>query len=170
MDLQDKQAWCDLGELEEGNFLERQDFHLVHVLPNVTKDVDKYAHDMRISFPADLKTIRSSWRKSQELFGIQPKYAISINKKDVDRYNDLYPNMIIILDIEIEYINENDGGLSVYKTVRWVDMTRINRLIKSGFAKEHQYKERTEDTQGNAKSSYVFDCRWFPVLKENDGR
>ena len=48
MDLQDKQSWCELGELEEGNFLKSQDFHLVNVLPNVAKANDKFTHDIPV--------------------------------------------------------------------------------------------------------------------------
>lgn len=156
MDLQDKQSWCELGELEEGNFLKSQDFHLVNVLPNVAKANDKFTHDMRISFPSDLKTIRTKWRLSQEMFDIDPKYAISLNKKDIVRYQQLYPNIIIVFDIEI----------TDYKEVHWSDLTRITRLITRGLAKEHTYKQRVDDSSGNAKSSYIFDCRWFPILRK----
>jgi len=153
--LQDKEFWCETGEFDEDNFLERNDFHLVNILPNEAKSNDKFTYDMRISFPSDLKTVRTAWRFSQEMFGINPKYAVSLNRKDVERYNELYPNIIIVMDIK----------LPDYERVHWTDLTRVNRLIKHELAKEHIYKERIDDTQGNAKSSYVFDCRWLPILR-----
>ena len=156
IDTEDKDTWCDLGEDEERNFLKAQDFHLVNFMPNPEKDNDKYTQDLRVSFPSDLKTVRTAWRRSQEMFGLDPSYAISLNRKDVERYNRLYPNIIIVFDIDM------DG----YKAVHWADLTRINRLIKSNFAKEHIYKNRVDDDQGNAKSSFVFDCRWFPIMRK----
>ncbi len=140
--------------MDECNFIRNQGFDRVVVLPNVEKARDKYTHDMRISFPSDLKTVRSSWIHSQRMFGLDPKYAISLNRKDVVRYNDLYPNIIIVFDIE----------MTEYKNIHWADLNRINTLIRKGMAKEHSYKDRVDDNKGNAKSSYVFDCRWFPVL------
>ncbi len=157
-DLQDKEAWCAAGEVDEGNFIRNQGFDRVVVLPNVEKARDKYTHDMRISFPSDLKTVRSSWIHSQRMFGLDPKYAISLNRKDVERYNKLYPNIVIVFDIE----------MSEYNGVHWADLHRINTLIRKGMAKEHSYKDRVDDNKGNAKSSYVFDCRWFPVLHKSD--
>lgn len=158
LDLQDKDFWCEAAELDEDNFIKIDDFHLIDLLPNRDKSTDKFTYDIRLSFPADLKTIRSAWIFSQRMFGISPRYAVSLNRKDVERYNELYPNIIIVMDIEFPD----------YKRVHWTDLTRVNRLISRKIAKEHHYKERTDDVQGNAKSSYVFDCRWFPVLEKRE--
>ena len=114
---------------------------------------------MRISFP-----IRPENRCGLHGFILRkclvltPKYAISLNRKDVERYNKLYPNIVIVFDIE----------MSGYSGVHWADLHRINTLIRKGMAKEHSYKDRVDDNKGNAKSSYVFDCRWFPVLHKSD--
>ena len=101
-DLQDKQAWCIAGEESEDAFIRNQGFDQVTVLPNPAKNSDKFTHDMQMLFPADLKTIRSAWRLSKSMFGLDPKYAISLNRKDVIRYNKLYPNIIIVFDIDME--------------------------------------------------------------------
>ena len=85
------------------------------------------------------------------MFGIPHPYAISINEKDLTRYINLYPNIILILDIQFERV----------QAVKWVDVKRLARLAEKGIAKRHAYKNRVEDKKGNAKVSYVYDMRWF---------
>ena len=125
MDNEDKQSWCELGLQLEYEFLERG----YPVSLNKQKDKDKFTHDFMIHLPCDLKSIRTKWEKSQELFGIPSDYAISINQKDLQRYNDLYPNLIMILDVE-------------WSGVYLAPVSYAIRLIKNGSAKRHEYKNR----------------------------
>jgi hypothetical protein len=48
---------------------------------------------------ADLKTIRTRF-KTADRYGLDSKTALTIYKKDVDRYSEKYPNIIGILDID----------------------------------------------------------------------
>jgi len=145
---EDKQSWCDLGLQLEYEFLERG----FPVSLNKQKDHDKFTHDFMIHLPCDLKSIRTKWQKSQELFGIQSDYAISINQKDLQRYNHLYPNLIIILDV-------------AWSGVYLAPVSHAIRLIKNGSAKRHEYKNRKNDQRGNAKISWIFDIRHFEAIK-----
>jgi len=104
--------------------------------------------------PMDLKSIREPWRKSQQLFGIPSDYAISINLKDLRRYAELYPNIIIILDVE-------------WSGIYMMTVARAKTLITNGKAVKHEYKNRKDDTKGNAKVSYVFDLRDLDKLRES---
>jgi len=148
---EDKQAWCQLGQTQEIDFVANRRFRGTAVKINPKKKADKYSHDFRLNVGADLKTITTEWKHSEKMFGIPYPYAISINEKDLCRYMDLYPNILLVLDIQFEKI----------KTVKWVDVKRLANLARKGIAKRHEYKNRVDDKQGNAKASYVYDMRWF---------
>ena len=145
MDNEDKNAWCEAGLLAEGDFLASASIRGWGLSWNPAKSSDKYSHDFLGICPVDLKTAQTPWIKSMEKFGIHPDRAISINEKDFKRYSRLYPNIIILID------------------VRWsgrmytLTLPRARRLIKAGKAKRHEYQQRKNDTQGNAKVSYIFD-------------
>jgi hypothetical protein len=149
MNNEDKTAWCEYGLKLEHQFLARG----YPVTLNDKKETDKYCHDFFIHLPCDLKSIKTRWEKSEELFGIPSDYAVSINQKDLQRYNDLYPNLVMILDVE-------------WSGVYLVPVSYAIKLIKNGYAKKHEYKNRKNDMQGNAKISWIFDIREFEVIKE----
>ncbi len=155
MDNQDKLAWCKLGAEKEQEFLIKHDFKDVFFRINPKKESNKYANDFRIEMPCDLKTITTPWRKAKKLFGIPSAYAISVNTKDIHRYQRLYPNIIIVLDVQFEE----------YRATHFTDLHKINELITSDQAHFHEYNKRKNDKQGNAKSSWIFDVRHFPVLQ-----
>ena len=94
MENEDKQAWCELGQTQEIDFVANRRFRGTAVKINPKKKVDKYSHDFRLNVGADLKTITTEWKHSERMFGIPHPYAISINEKDLCRYMDLYPNIL----------------------------------------------------------------------------
>ena len=150
---QDKHAYCKLGERMERQFLTKSfDCGLSFVM-NPSKHENKYTHDFFAMFPCDLKTQSTKFRTANR-YNINSDYAITINKKDIDRYNKLYPHIILIIDVQFPE----------YKSTHYAPLFMLNRLIKKGSAKLHVYQERVNDTQGNAKESYVFDSRWFPAI------
>jgi len=155
---EDKDSWCSLGEEQEHLFLRQNTFDGVEFNLNSDKEHDKFTHDFTMTVPCDLKTIRTSWRTAEEKFGIPNRYAISINRKDVERYQSLYPNIFLILDVKT----------NLYSGYHLTDLERLILHIRTGVAKEHFYKDRVDDTNGNAKSSYVFDIRWFPELEQKN--
>lgn len=155
-DYNDKQAWCEDGRRLEDKFVEERRFNDVEVRMNPAKEQDIFTYDMRIDMPCDLKTLTTPWIYSERMFGIPPTYAISINRKDLRRYYSLYPNIIIILDVQ--YPN--------YRATHWTDLNRLERMVRSGKVQLHKYQTRVDDTQGNAKDSYIFDVRWFPKLAQ----
>jgi hypothetical protein len=46
-------------------------------------------------------------------------------------------------------------------------VARAKTLITNGKAVKHEYKNRKDDTKGNAKISYVFDLRDLDKLRES---
>ena len=133
---QDKDWWCKHGEGLEYEFLERS-FDRVKVERNPDKDGNPFTYDMVMRGPCDLKTITTPWRKSQEFWGIDPRNAVSINRKDLRRYARLYPGL-------------------------WM----MQRLLREGKLHLHEYLARMGRSDGNAKESYVFDVTLLPELRE----
>jgi hypothetical protein len=154
IDNEDKKSWCQAGELAEKDFVATNKLVGWGLAVNPNKHDDIYTHDLVGMVPMDLKSIREPWRKSQQLFGIPSDYAISINLKDLRRYAELYPNIIIILDVE-------------WSGIYMMTVARAKTLITNGKAVKHEYKNRKDDTKGNAKVSYVFDLRDLDRLREN---
>ena len=150
MDNQDKQSWCYAGEGAEYSFLSKMLTGRLSVMANPEKSSNKFTHDFYLVMPCDLKTIRTRFRTADR-YGIDPFSAITLNKKDVDRYSELYPHIVIIFDVDY----------GDYKRLCYAPLRQIKKAISSGHAKLHTYKERINDTQGNAKESYVIDSRWF---------
>ena len=152
IDTENKDAWCEYGANLETQFITRK-FNDVEVKINGLKSSDKYTYDLRIELPADLKSIKTKWIFSQDMFGIPPERAISINEKDFIRYAKHYPNILIILDVEW------DGVYSI-------TVVRARHLIREGKAKKHVYEKRKDDIKGNAKCSYIFDLNDLDKLQD----
>lgn len=153
IDNEDKQKWCTIGEELEKDFVKNNSFYGCAVLLNKEKETNKFANDLTLVLRADLKTITTPFFTANR-YGIDSEYAITINKKDIERYKKLYPNIFLILDVK-------------YKSFTGVKICSIKtlcKLVDEGKAKEHFYINRVNDTKGNAKSSYIFDLRWFDDL------
>jgi len=144
MDNEDKQAWCSYGEKQEIKFIEGRQVSGWNLRLNPEKKSNKYVHDLTAICPVDLKTMKTPFRTSWK-YGIPPSRAVTINKKDFVRYAKLYPNIIILCDVQ--YMNR----------MFIVTVDRARKLIKAEKARLHTYKNRKFDDKGNALDSYVFD-------------
>ena len=151
---EDKASWCQQGLNWEHDFVANKNFRDISIEMNNDKESNPYTYDMKGLFPCDLKTIHTPWKYAPRMFGIPSDFAISINHKDLSRYRELYPNIILILDVQ--YPN--------YKNTHWANLHLLRQLILNNKAFLHEYKNRINDTNGNAKNSYVFDIRDIPVL------
>lgn len=164
IDTEDKQAWCRAGEELERQFVETRlpCFDLGGGI-NPAKDTDKYTHDLNLVLPSDLKSVRTPLFKAQELYGIDPQFAVTFNVKDQKRYSSLYPNIVVVFDVNWQ-TTEMVFGTTTYKVEpmhrTWAGFLRdiANAIELSGW-KKIQYSRRTDDSAGNAKESWVFDVR-----------
>ena len=150
---EDKLAWCEHGDNLEKEFVIKSFDSGISLLRNPAKHENKYTHDLFAVFPSDLKSIKTQFNTADR-YGIPRDYAITINEKDIKRYQEKYPNIVLLLDIEYPS----------YKGVRFASINRITKLIGMDKAKKHDYIHRVDDKNGNAKSSYVFDLRWFDEI------
>jgi hypothetical protein len=156
IDTENKQFWCIEGVKLESDFINQQPIDGWKVVENPEKAENEFAHDFTVVVKADLKSMQTPWKYAQSMFGIPSHAAISINGKDFMRYSRLYPNILIICDVRYEL--ESDG-------VYIMTLPRARALLKEGKAVRHDYKNRVDDTEGNAKFSYVFDVRCLDKLE-----
>ena len=145
MQNEDKSFWCKAGLEAEKDFVASNKIKGWGVSFNPSKQDSPYAHDYIGVCPMDIKTIHTKWIKSWQLFGIPPDRAISINKKDFQRYAKLYPNILILCHVTWQ------------QSIYLLSIDRARKLIAQGRAKLHTYKNRVDDVKGNAKDSYIFD-------------
>lgn len=155
LDNEDKLSWCALGEEQEVEFINAHIFKDTVLSMNPEKALDKYTFDMRINMPCDLKTIRTPWIYAQDKFSIDPNHAVSINQKDLRRYAQLYPNIVIVFDV----------SFTAYQAIHFGTISHFRKMLKDGDMHKHEYQHRKNDMRGNAKISYVFDITKLPILR-----
>lgn len=161
-DLQAKKVWCKDGEKIEEAFVNRYGSD-IQVQINPEKATNPFAPDLlyKSSYLADLKTQNTPFFKAQQLYGIDPSYAVVFNRKDAARYFKHYPNIIVYFWVEWHSVRFVMGSFSTeveYINGVWrIDFKDLLELIK--VAPEHSYQQRRYDQKGNAKSSFVLDIR-----------
>ena len=155
-DNENKLEWCAYGEQLELDFINNHTFKDTVLCMNPEKDSNKFTFDMRINFPCDLKSRNTPWRLSQELFGISPTYAVTIDQKDLQRYMKLYPNICIVFDIDYPD----------YKAIHFGFIFDFLKMLEEKTLHKHQNISRINDTKGNAKFCYIFDIRNLPILQK----
>lgn len=155
-----KKEWCQYGLNKEHEFLKKYEFLLgdnglaLHITANADKATNKYAHDFVLNGiqPCDLKFQGTPFRTS-ERYGIHPDYAITINAYDLERYTQLYPNIVVIF-----WINY------------WFEEIRYGTLadIKALCTDRNLHTYARDIGHDNARESHVLDfldlnkaTRWF---------
>lgn len=121
------------------------------------------------AFPSDLKTVRTPLFKANDLYGIDPQFAVTFNEKDGRRYAELYPNIIVIFDVMWETTEMIIGGLQynvkpMHRTYVGF-LSSIRQAIKMDGSQKIEYARRKDDESGNAKTSFVFDVRRLQEIK-----
>lgn len=152
-----KAAWCRLGEIAEAAFLGPAFASGCSVFANPAKAENKFSHDAFFVCPADLKTIRTRFDAAERLYGIPARSAVTINTKDVNRYAERWPHIVLILDVDY----------GDYRRVCVAPLRDIQRAIRHGKARLHLYQTRSADGSGNAIGSWVLDAEWFAELNRS---
>ena len=84
---QDRFAYYKLGERYENKFVDICKAHNIDAGINPEKETNPYAPDLIMNGKvSDLKTQTLPFFKSKEKFNIPPEDAITLNRKDVERY------------------------------------------------------------------------------------
>ena len=172
MDTEDKIAWCNHGAVKEIDFANSRLFDIGlagHI--NLAKKNDPYTHDLFVQFPVDLKSVTTPLFKAQELYGLDPQYTVTFNHKDALRYKEKYPNILVLFDINWETLDKEIGNHVYHVGPMHITvagfLSDISRAVKQSGMHKIEYKNRVDDTVGNAKISWVFDVRLLHPLRSN---
>jgi len=113
IDTEDRMAWYAQAHIHEQQFVDTRlpALGMVGII-NPAKATDVFAHDLMLTMQADLKSVRTPLFKARELFGIDPQYAVTFNVKDWNRYTDLYPNIVVVFDVDWKDTSKVIGGIT----------------------------------------------------------
>lgn len=161
---EDKEAWCRAAECEEREFVAQRLIELgIEGQINPQKAVDKFTHDLVLTVRSELKTRKTPFFMAKTIFGLDPQYAVTLNYKDERRYAELYPDIIVMFDVKWEELSKTIGGTTyevqpMHETYAGF-LGDIRRAIEADGGQRHRYRNRVDDTNGNAKTSWIFDVR-----------
>lgn len=165
---EDKSWWCHHGVRLEKAFVELANEHLMlQAMENPEKTENPYAPDLIVDgILSDLKVQNTPFFVSKR-YGLDPRRAVTFNRKDYERYKKLYPHINIYFWVDWTQTESKFGRVDYLAGIYRLPFAKIAELIERG-APEHDYLHRRNDTQGNAKSSFLLDLRQFEVLLEKE--
>jgi len=161
-DIQDKMSWCRRGETLEDEFLRVYGDRLKLKLNPAKKEKPTvpdfiYIPGNRI---ADLKTVNTPFFSARR-YGVDPQYAVTFNKKDLEYYRRCYSDILLYFSIDWIATKLVIKGCKIYTVEPMVGVWGIRFCnIQKLCCPEnlHEYKLRIGD-KVNATHSYVLDLR-----------
>jgi len=169
-DTEDKGWWCHHGLKLERSFVALCNTHLnLPAWENPEKRDNPYAPDLIVAgHVADLKVQNTPFFVSSR-YDMDPRRTVTFNRKDYERYSELYPDIDIYFWVDWTQTESKYGRVDYLAGIYSLPFVTLAGLIESG-APEHHYIHRRDDTQGNAKSSFLLSLDAFAVLLEKDRR
>ncbi|MDQ7733842.1 hypothetical protein QT231_14105 [Halomonas sp. SpR1] len=172
-DLQKKQEWCKDGERLETRFLTLYGEKLgLRLNEEKSRDptVPDFIHTESGKY-VDLKSQTTPFFQSRK-YGVDPQYAVTLNKIDVDRYYQLYPGIIVLYHVNWIAVKmvSGYGKTTEVREMEGIWAATINKIKQMCNPENlHAYLQRTNDQQGNARDSYVLDLRHgdFKVIEDD---
>lgn len=159
---QDKQLWYVWGEKVEVDFVRLYGTPLgLKINPN--KSTDRRVPDLMYTTSkalADLKAQNTPFFQSLERYGTDPQYTVVFNVKDKLNYEKRHPTVDVyfwVCWLAVRF-KDNRGWLKHVKPMYGVwKIPFQSLLIILKHAPTHDYLERRDDIEGNAKASYVLE-------------
>jgi len=179
-DTEDKNWWLKWGEEKESAF--KHFCKEIGIFNNLSFNPDR-ANGKNRGAPEfiyqeqflDVKVQNQPFFESIKMFKIPPRYAVTLNWRDVRDVKEKYPNCLIIYWVNwipLKYIKTMPRKTMPPKEVEnisieplngiWqINPTRLFQLEQKAImdGNLHWYARRYGDKKGNAKSSYVIDIR-----------
>lgn len=160
---EDKLAWCAEGQREEQDFVNTVVPHLHRdIIINPEKKTNPYAIDLVDRGQRRYADLKKQTTPFFTAAGKDPRYdprfTVTFNRKDYERYRELYPGCDIYYWVAWQQLKWKDISvepLSGVWVARFADMAA---LIERGQVPLHKYQHRVTDDV-NAKDSYLFDLR-----------
>ena len=163
-DTEDRGWWYLHGEALENKFVNLcQSKFKLNAQINPEKQHNRYAPDLLVDGKiADLKTQNTPFFSASR-YKIEPRYAVTFNRKDYERYKKLYPQIVIYFWLDWTQTVSKWGSVEYYGGFFYLPFSDLAALIEAGAA-EHHYIHRKHPDDMNAKSSFVLDIRKFKAL------
>jgi hypothetical protein len=164
-DTEDRAWWWKHGETLESAFVEfGQDWLDLDVKINPGKATTPTVPDLLVNGQiADLKTQETPFFTSHVFAGLDPRYTVTLNLKDVRYYRESYPDIVLYFWVNWRQRQWRDRTVEYLGGVYRVPLTMILTLIAAG-ATTHYYARRKTLEERNATESYLFDVRSFERL------
>jgi hypothetical protein len=157
---ENKLDWCKSGASQEELFV----FLFGHTFGlkiNPDKKNDPYTVDLihkKRGELCELKTRRTPFFMSQKLYGVPVQYAVTINRNDIERYTERHPSLPLYFWVWWDTCLSGYG--STVKRMHGLWGIRLEQLVELCTPDRlHCYERRKNDTQGNAKDSYVVSVK-----------
>lgn len=173
--LEDKLAWCTLGQNYEEEFVDKIAPLLgLNIKINPEKAYNKYANDL-IFCKSTGETFKAELKRQNSIYTAPPgsnldsNYLFTFNQKDYLRYKSFYPELILFFWVNrVDQLSKTIFGqyhLTEPIVGVWAaSFKQVARQIESGQLYTQTYAARVNDTGTNAKISYVLDLRRFKCL------
>ena len=184
-DTEDKDWWLAFGESKERAFLEfckKKDL-LQGIAPNPEREEKGRKGAPEFIYQGchlDLKVQRQPFFESQKRFGIPPRYAVTLNWRDVNDVRVKYPECLVVYWVSwaaVQYVKKQERKTMPPRTIVEIAIDPLHGVwqmepslmfqleddaIKKG--NHHWYTRRFGDKKGNAPSSYVIDIRQLELV------
>jgi hypothetical protein len=158
---EDRSWWYQHGEKLEESFVNVcKDNLKLDICINPEKEKNKTAPDLLHKGKiADLKTQNTPFFMSSK-YNVEPRFAVTFNRKDYHRYEKLYPSIEIFFWIDWKQLEYKTRKVEYVGGIFSLPFSDIKSMIENG-APEHHYMFRQNEGNRNAKSSFLFDIRKF---------
>lgn len=164
MDTEKKSWWLSYGESLEQAFVGICTQKLnINAEINPAKSEDPTAPDLLFEGRiADLKVQNTPFFSAQT-YGMDPRFTVTFNRKDYERYLNNYPDIGVIFWVNWTQLSWKNYSVEPFNQVYAASIQKIRSFVESGAA-EHSYIHRQNDELGNAKSSFLFDVRKMKLV------
>lgn len=163
-DTEDRAYWFALGCQQEEAFVSQTAPLLgLRMRINPAKASDRYAIDLLWEVTpgaevlTDLKTQNTPFFSAGR-YGKDPGRTVTFNLKDLRRYEQLYPAAQVFFHVRWTQLSKVLGGREYCVPPLhgvWRASVPEIRAIVDREAVQHAYQRRAQDTQGNARDSYL---------------
>jgi hypothetical protein len=161
---EDRHWWYKHGENLEKSFSEFCIEKLsLNIVINPEKITNPTVPDLLFENKlADLKTQNVPFFMSTK-YGMDPRFTVTFNRKDYNRYSKLYPDIDIFFWVNWTQTSWKDKSVEFLYGIYKINFQDLKKIIDDG-SPEHYYKHRMNDGNLNAKSSFLLDIRKFELI------
>lgn len=152
---EDKSWWVQHGLKLEREFIVKCNQLGIDAKMHPNKENNKYHADLLVQNRiSDLKCQSTPFFTAAR-YGFDPQYTVTLNEKDLTRYQRLYPNILIFFWARWSAMEQYNTKVN---KMEMICVQSLNWFLKHAKT-SHSYQRRIDDRKGNAKNSFLFDLR-----------